>query len=159
MRLMLISALLAGCAIDNAHDQDDGCWDCQPGDEWILLVADDLDQEATLTVEFAQRESQVGQLGWHLTLDCPDVVEFYTTPDELQNTLNDRGYNIVVDNVECVRWNVNYDNGRDLCEGNDNTPYDADLIAETYFNWSGERWEVNTWSDPSGEGCSAVACQ
>lgn len=157
MRNLLIGLFgaisITGCGAGALEVDND-----QPDDEWVLLVAEDLDQSATLTVEFTERESQVGQIGWHLTLDCPDVVELYTTPDELQNMLDDRGYDIVVDNIECVRWNVNYADGRDLCEGNDNTANHADIITETYFNWSGETWNVDTWSDPNGYGCSAVAC-
>ncbi|MBI5794661.1 hypothetical protein HZA87_06330 [Candidatus Uhrbacteria bacterium] len=157
MRFLLMSVLMAGCVGFQTDEREDNeCQDCD--DKWILIVAEDLDQSATLTVEFAERESQVGQLGWHLTLDCPDVVELYTSPDELQDMLDDRGYNVIVDNTECIRWNVNYQDGRALCEGNDNTPYEADLITDTDLNWSGETWEVDTWSDPSGAGCSALAC-
>lgn len=132
--------------------------DCQPDDEWVLLVAEDRDQSATLTIEFLEREEQVGQVGWHLSLDCPDVVELYTTHDELQDMLDDRDHDVIVDDIQCVRWNVNYTDGHDLCEGNDNTPDEAELIAETYFNWSGESWKIGTWSDPGGQGCSVVAC-
>lgn len=164
MRNMLIPGLLGvltltGCAT-GALETDNDCEDCPSSDdEWILLVAEDRDQGATLTIEFLERESQVGQIGWHLTLDCPDVVELYETPDELQNMLDDRGYNVDVENVDCVRWNVNYADGRFLCEGNDNTPYAPDLLAYTKLNWLGNKWYVDTWSDPGGEGCSAVACR
>lgn len=159
MRLLLISVTMTGCVGFETDENEAhvGCEDCE--DEWILIVAEDRDQSATLTVEFSEREDQVGELGWHLTLDCPDRVELETTPEDLQDTLNDRGYNLVVDNIECFRWNVNYQDGRYLCEGNDNTAYDADLITDTYLNWSGETWEVTTWSDPGGEGCSARACR
>lgn len=161
MRTMLIGLFgamsLAGCAAATVPVDGD-CEDCQPDDEWVLLVAEDRDQRATLTIEFLERKEQVGQIGWHLTLDCPDVVELYKTPNELQEVLDDRGYDIDVDSIKCVRWNVNYTDGRDLCEGNDNTPYDADLIADTDLNWSGYSWEVGIWSDPGGNGCSAVAC-
>lgn len=150
---------LTGCG-DGTVSMEDDCDDCESGadDEWVLLVAEDRDQSATLTIEFSERENQIGQLGWHLTLDCPDVVELNETPDELQEMLDDRGYDIDVDNIECVRWNVNYQDGRFLCEGNAYTTYEADLITDTYFNWSGEAWSIDLWSEPSGEGCSALAC-
>jgi hypothetical protein len=169
MRMLLIGLFgvysLAGCGegsvlvdCEDCEESRNECSDCDPNDEWILLVAEDRDQSATLTIEFLEQENQVGQIGWHLTMDCPDVVELNKTPDELQDMLDDRDYNVVVDNIECVRWNVIYADGHWLCEGNDNTPYDAELITQTYFNWSGVSWSVDTWSDPEGDGCSAVAC-
>jgi hypothetical protein len=150
-------SLLVDCE-DCEEESNNECSDCTPDDEWILLVAEDRDQSATLTIEFLERENQVGQIGWHLTMDCPDVVQLNKTPDELQDVLDDRDYNITVDNIECVRWSVTYADGHWLCEGNDYTPYDAELITQTYFNWSGVRWDTDTWSDPEGVGCSAVAC-
>ena len=144
---------LTGCQVGVLTSD---CDDCNPDAQRILLVAEDRGQSATLTVEFNERESQVGQLGWHLTLDYP---ELDMTLDELQDMLDDRGYNVEVDNIECIRWNANYADGRYLCEGNDNTPYDADLIDETSLDWSDDHWNIDTWSDPSGQGCSAVACE
>ena len=175
MRIMLIGLIgalpVAGCGAgtvpaDEIDDDPQICEDCDPDEGWVLISAEDLDHNdvlddpATLNMEFSQRESNVGQLGWHLSLgwEAGTNPSFKVTPDELQDMLASRGHNdIDVDDIKCVRWNVTYQDGW-LCEGNDYTTHKADLQADTYLNWSGVAWEIETWSDPGGNGCSALAC-
>ncbi|NQV88997.1 MAG: hypothetical protein HQ488_01605 [Parcubacteria group bacterium] len=160
MLLALMGLTLTACAPDLVGTSDgDPDTPAPNGDSDTFEVwADALTDSALLTMEFAERESDVGLLGWHIVDEesFEGEVLFQADLSDLQDILDDRGYTVVVSNVQCVRWNVNYDSGRDLCEGNGAS---ADTIAESGANWLGEELDVWLWSDPGGEGCSLVTCR
>ncbi len=149
--LTLCTATLMACTPDMVPV------DTTLADDTIEVWAQALTTQATLRIEVLERQSEMGLHGWHIEDEesFQDEVSFVSNPEELQDILNDRGYNVIVEGVQCLRWMVNYDNGRHICEGNGDS---AQLTTETGATLFGQELDVWTWSDPGGAGCSAAAC-
>ncbi|MDG1949201.1 MAG: hypothetical protein P8J32_00050 [bacterium] len=109
-----------------------------------------------LNIEFLEPNQEPGSLGWHLEMTCEDGIFLETSVGGLQDLLETSGENVIAEEVECVRWNVTYGNGRWLCEETDDG---FRLITDTSLSWGDQDLSVTIWEDPYGNGCSALACR
>lgn len=156
LRSFFLSLLLmTGCTTDEIVVPGD----CVGDECMVALWAENpfVTSDPVLSIEFVEEGSQPGA-GWHYepNYDSGDDIDLFMSVGTLQEQMEERNQNVVVENTSCVLWNVDFNNGRSLCEVRNGS---AQTIADTYLLWGGVQWTSYIWEPDDEDGCSVIACR
>jgi hypothetical protein len=163
--MLRLAALFFPLTLVACAEGDDIEMNNDPGDDpdttiGLTIEGDNpFDDPATLFLEFTEEGKDVGDAGWHLELAYDHDISFDATGDELQDMLTDAGHSVIYSRVECIRLQVELhgpDENRYACEGSHD---DATLVLDLDVEWGGVDQDLDTWSDPYGNGCSPSFCK